>query len=238
LQYSGYMCFCSVMATVTVARLSRRIFVLSHHSCRCFSNANQQQEQLPSEQTPRMRQKVTIVTEEEAASIRRAADSQTNRFSAFDDPLVSKFINCMMWDGKKDISRNIMKSAFKRVNEMQIAKRDKSEEPESIEVNPLTIFYTAIENSKPAIGCQTVKKGGKNYSVPTPLPDSRRRFLAMKWMITAARDQSGPKDAKMYNKLAKEIIDAYNNEGTVIRKKIELHKVAEANRAFAHFRWW
>lgn len=179
-----------------------------------------------------------IVTEEEAARLQKATDSQLVRQSAFHDELVNKFTNCMMWDGKKSVAREIMRSAFERIKEIQLEKKHKSSEPEKVETNPLTIFYTAVENSKPIIGCQTMKKGGKNYSVPTPLPDSRRRFLAIKWLITAARDQSGPRDARMYNKLAKELLDAYNNEGAVIKKKTELHKVAEANRAFAHFRWW
>eukprot|EP00794_Sanderia_malayensis_P008835 gene8835-9781_t len=182
--------------------------------------------------------KDVVVTEEEAARLQKAADNQLARQSLFDDELVNKFTNCMMWDGKKTVARGIMKSAFERIKEIQIAKKQSSSEPENIVINPLVIFYQAIENSKPIIGCQTMKKGGKNYSVPTPLTESRRRFMAMKWLITAARDQSGPRDARMHNKLAKELIDAYNNEGTVIKRKVDLHKVAEANRAFAHFRWW
>eukprot|EP00112_Aurelia_sp_Birch-Aquarium-sp1_P016094 Seg3616.3 transcript_id=Seg3616.3/GoldUCD/mRNA.D3Y31 product="28S ribosomal protein S7 mitochondrial" pseudo=true protein_id=Seg3616.3/GoldUCD/D3Y31 len=227
------------MATLNISKsFVRCLFFQASYSCRCLSNIAAQKIEDAPKRKPNRKQKVLIVTEEEAAKLKRATDSQLVKQSQFDDELVNKFVNCMMWDGKKALARNIMKSTFEKIKEIQLAKREKSTDPDSIEVDAFKIFHKAIENSKPYIGCQTMKKGGKNYMVPTPLPDSRRRFLAIKWMITAAREQNGPKDAKMYNKLAKELLDAYNEEGTVIRKKNELHKVAEANRAFAHFRWW
>eukprot|EP00795_Rhopilema_esculentum_P009526 gene9526-17270_t len=288
----------AIMATLNVVRLTSRLLLPSKHGCRCSSSIAAQAKDVPKVQAKR-KQKVVIVTEEEAAKLKKPANSHFVNLSEFDDDLVSKFVNCMMWDGKKALANNIMKSAFERVKEIQISKAQKSSDPETIELDPLKIFKTAVENSKPVIGCTTMKKGGKNYSssspstlktvcmpkytcntrtpftrarvgslfdivntqvmsmsdpkhaepknhkepdkytqVPTPLPESRRRFLAMKWIITAAREQNGPRDAKMHNKLAKEFIDAYYNEGTVIKKKTELHKVAEANRAFAHYRWW
>ncbi|CAH3156655.1 unnamed protein product [Porites lobata] len=92
---------------------------------------------------------------------------------------------------------------------------------------------------KPIVGVRGMNRGGKVYQVPIPLPPQRRRFLAIKWLITAAREQQKTNEnARMYKKLAKELLNAYNNEGTVIKKKRELHRRAEDNRAYAHYRWW
>ncbi|EDO32653.1 predicted protein [Nematostella vectensis] len=144
----------------------------------------------------------------------------------------------MMWDGKKSLSQNIFTQAMQEIKKQQLEKQRSSSEPESITTDPTEIFHQAIENVKPVVGCIPLRKAGKVFQVPSPLNPIRRRFFAIKWIIDAARDQSGPKNARMHKKLAKELLDAYNNEGTAIRKKQDLHKRAEANRAFAHYRWW
>lgn len=101
-------------------------------------------------------------------------------------------------------------------------------------VDPVQVFKTAIENCKPVVGTTPVRKSGSVYQVPLPLPEKRRNSLAIKWLISAAR---GRKGKPMAERLYLEIMDAYHNEGNVIKKKIELHKTAEANRAYAHYRW-
>lgn len=180
-----------------------------------------------------------ILDKDEKFDIPKAADSHITT-SVFDNEVVNKFVNCMMWDGKKSLSQKIFKMAMEEIKKEQLQKQRQSSQPHLIETDPLQIFLAAVENSKPVIGVRGTKKGGKVYQVPTPLTPQRRRFLAMKWLITAAREQqkNKNKNARMYKKLAKELIDAFNNEGTVIKKKQDLHKRAEDNRAYAHFRWW
>lgn len=166
----------------------------------------------------------------------QAADSHMTS-SMFDNEVVNKFVNCMMWDGKKSLSQKIFKLAMEEIKKEQLKKQRQSSQPDLVETDPLQIFLDAIENSKPIIGVRAMKKGGNMYQVPTPINQRRRRFLAIKWLITAAREQQKG-NARMYKKLAKELLDAYNNEGTVMNKKHELHKRAEDNRAYAHYRWW
>lgn len=157
--------------------------------------------------------------------------------SIFYDEVVSKFVNCMMHGGKKTASERVITDTFETIKKIQLDKYRKAENKGEIETDPLKIFHKAIENAKPVLGVQTMKKKGKNFQVPYPLPDNRRRFLAIKWFITIARNRPG-NSTPMSNKLSKEILDAYRNEGAVIQKKIDYHKRAELNRAFAHYRWW
>ncbi|XP_033095299.1 28S ribosomal protein S7, mitochondrial-like [Anneissia japonica] len=154
------------------------------------------------------------------------------------DPLANKFINVMMEGGKKEICRKIMDKTYFEIKRIQYGKflKASEENKSSIELNPAVIFHQAIENSKPVIGLTSVKRGGKSYQVPTPLKEPRQRFLAMKWMITECKT----KDLKthMPEKLAEELLKAYENTGNVIKRKHDLHKMVESNRAYAHFRWW
>lgn len=157
--------------------------------------------------------------------------------SIFYDEVVSKFVNCMMHGGKKTASERVMTDTFETIKKIQLEKYRKAENKEEVETDPLKIFHKAIENAKPVLGVQTMKKKGKNFQVPYPLPDNRRRFLAIKWFLTTARNRPG-NSTPMSDKLSKELLDAYNNQGAVIQKKIDFHKRAELNRAFAHYRWW
>lgn len=154
----------------------------------------------------------------------------------FYDELVNKFINCMMWDGKKSVSRKIFEEAMQIIKMKQLAKfkSDSSGGKHLDQVDPLKIFHEALENAMPVMGTMGIKKGGKTYHVPVALPFKRQRFLGIKWIITAARERKG---LKMADKLAAELLDAYNNTGTAIKRKQDSHRLAEANRAFAHFRW-
>ncbi|KAG8129064.1 putative 28S ribosomal protein [Naja naja] len=124
------------------------------------------------------------------------------------------------------------------IKRKQLAKYHEADEEmkEKIECNPYKIFHQAIENCQPVIGLVGIIRGGKKYQVPTPLKISRRRFLAMKWMITECRENKHRRTL-MPEKLSNELLEASNNSGNVIKKKHELHKMAEANRAFAHYRW-
>ncbi|XP_054615101.1 28S ribosomal protein S7, mitochondrial [Dunckerocampus dactyliophorus] len=169
--------------------------------------------------------------------IKAATNSVTS--SVFDDPLISKFINMMMKHGNKILAREIMTETLEHIKRKQVEKYHKAPEGkrEEIECSPYAIFHQAIENCQPVVGLASIKRGGRVYQVPVPLEDSRRRFLAMKWMITECRDNKHRR-THMYEKLSQELLAASAKEGSVFRKKTEMHKMAEANRAYAHYRWW
>ncbi|XP_072299540.1 small ribosomal subunit protein uS7m [Eucyclogobius newberryi] len=169
--------------------------------------------------------------------IKAAAPGLTS--SVYDDPLVSKFINMIMKNGDKILAREILTDTFENMKRKQVEKYHKApmDKKEEIECNPYTIFHQALENCKPVVGLASIQKGGKFYQVPIPLTDNRRRFLAMKWMINECRDNKHRR-THMYEKLSQELLAAYSKEGNVIKKKSELHKMAESNRAYAHYRWW
>ncbi|XP_077183962.1 small ribosomal subunit protein uS7m [Paroedura picta] len=158
--------------------------------------------------------------------------------SVFYDPLISKFTNMMMMGGNRILSRSLMNQTLESIKRKQLEKYHKADEKEreNIECNPYTIFHQALKNCEPIIGLVNFQKGGRTYQVPTPLDERRRRFLPMRWMITECREN---KDMHIHlpEKLSNELLAAFQNEGPIIKKKHEMHKMAEANRAFAHFRW-
>ncbi|XP_032900328.1 28S ribosomal protein S7, mitochondrial isoform X2 [Amblyraja radiata] len=169
--------------------------------------------------------------------IKAAPNDKTS--SVFGDPMINKFTNMMMKGGQKLLSRSIMSKTFESIKRKQIESYHKSSESEKdvIECNPHKIFHQALENCKPVIGLISVQRGGKSYQVPTPLKDNRRRFLAMNWLITECRENRHRR-THMHEKLSQELLAAFKNEGNVVKRKHDLHKMAEANRAFAHYRWW
>lgn len=132
---------------------------------------------------------------------------------------VAKFINKVMQRGKKTVARKIVYQAFEVVSEK--TKQD-----------PLTVFETALKNVAPQVEVKSRRVGGANYQVPVEVRGDRRQTLAMKWLIEAAANKKG---RPMYQKLAEEFILAAKNEGDAIKKKQDVHRMAEANRAFAHF---
>src|ERR1017187_18977 len=140
----------------------------------------------------------------------------------YQSDLVEKFINCMMWDGKKAVSQKIFYAA------MEKAAAAANEEP-------LKVFKKAIENCKPLLEVKSRRVGGANYQVPVEVNNNRRVSLAIRWLIGFARDR-GEKGG-MVEKLSAEILDAANNRGAAIKKKEDVHRMAEANKAFAHYRW-
>lgn len=135
--------------------------------------------------------------------------------------LVQKFINCMMWDGKRSVAERILYSTLEKIRER--ANDD-----------PLKVFKKAVENCKPMLEVKTRRVGGANYQVPVEVNSNRRTSLSIRWLITYAR---GRGEKGMVDKLTSEILDASNNRGAAIKKKEDVHRMAEANKAFAHYRW-
>ena len=135
---------------------------------------------------------------------------------------LEKFINYVMWSGKKETSRKIMYKAFDIIKE-------KTGNP-----NPLEVFDLAMKNAGPLTEVRSKRIGGANYQVPREVRPERRLALAMRWIRDAARSKKG---SPMHVKLADELIAASKNEGSAIKKKEDTHKMAEANKAFAHFAW-
>ena len=140
----------------------------------------------------------------------------------YNSTVVTKLVNQVMLDGKKGIAFGIVYSAFDIIKEKMNAE-------------PMTIFNQALENIKPVLETKSRRVGGATYQVPMEIRPDRRQTLAIRWLVMFARKRSGEKD--MDKKLAAEILDAYNNAGGAIKKKEEMHRMAEANKAFAHFKW-
>ena len=135
--------------------------------------------------------------------------------------MLSKFIARMMLDGKKSVTTAILYDSF------DVIKSKTGEDP-------LTVFTKALENVKPLVEVKSRRVGGATYQVPIEIRESRREALGMRWIIGAARSRNGH---AMSERLAAEVIDAYNNTGTAFKKKEDTHRMAEANKAFAHYRW-
>jgi len=139
----------------------------------------------------------------------------------FQSVLVAKFINHVMRKGKKTIAQKIVYGAFDIIKEK--TKKD-----------PLEVFHQALKNATPQLEVRPRRVGGATYQVPFPVPQHRGITLAMRWIISSAKSKKGK---PMKEKLAEELIQASKNMGNAVRKKEETHKMAEANRAFAHFAW-
>lgn len=170
---------------------------------------------------------------------RRFKAARTNlSSSSLQDPTVSKFINYIMEGGQKALAREILEKGFQNIKRIQLeryhlAKSD--EEKESIELNPRVLLHEAIENCRPLMRLVNVKRGGTNYKVPIPITEKRSYFMSMKWLVEAGNDKA--QTVHFPEKIAWEIIDAANNTGRVVKRKQDLHKECEANRAYAHYRW-
>jgi len=135
---------------------------------------------------------------------------------------VAKLVNYVMEEGKKNIARGIVVDCFNLIKE-----KGKVE-------NPLEIFEAALKNTTPAMEVRSRRVGGANYQVPREVRPERKQTLSMKWIVEAARSKKG---APMHEKLADEILAASKNEGEAVKKRENVHKMAEANKAFAHFAW-
>lgn len=153
---------------------------------------------------------------------RRALKRQIDPDPVYNSYVLAKFINKVMIDGKKALARKIVYNALD-----QFAKKVKAEDP-------LAAFEQALENAKPTLEVKSRRIGGATYQVPVEIPAERRTSMAMKWIITFSNEKVG---RSMEEGLAQELTDCYNNQGSSIKKKDDTHKMAEANKAFAHYKW-
>ncbi len=153
---------------------------------------------------------------------RTAGKKQIVRDARYDSPLVGKLISKVMKDGKRSLAERIVYQAIDQANEGTET------------IDPLEIITRAIENSKPRVEVKSRRVGGATYQVPLEVAPGRSESLAMRWLVTFARNKKG---TPMHKALSNELKDAANNQGGAVRKRDDMHKMAQANRAFAHFRW-
>ena len=155
-------------------------------------------------------------------SRRHSADKrEVNPDPKFADLVLSKFMNAVMKEGKKSTAERIVYGALEKVESK--AKGD-----------PIAMFHQALENVMPAVEVRSRRVGGATYQVPVEVRTERRQALAIRWIIAAARSRN---ETTMVDKLSGELIDAANNRGTAVKKREDTHKMADANRAFSHYRW-
>ena len=153
---------------------------------------------------------------------RRAVIREVSPDPVYNSTLVEKFVNSMMWQGKKNTAQNIVYGAFDSISEKNPAS------------NPIEILQRAVDNAKPRIETKPRRVGGATYQVPLEIPSDRQNALALRWIVDFADARKG---MPMKAALAAEILEAYQGQGNAIRKRDEVHKMAQANKAFAHFRW-
>ena len=151
----------------------------------------------------------------------RAERREINPDAKFGDLVLAKFMNSLMYDGKKSAAEGIIYGAFDTIQ--QKTKQD-----------PIQIFHEALRNVSPAVEVKSRRVGGATYQVPVEVRTDRARALAIRWLITAARNRS---ETTMAARLSSELLDAANNRGNAVKKREDTHKMAEANRAFSHYRW-
>ena len=151
----------------------------------------------------------------------RAEKREINPDPKFGDLIVSKFMNNLMYEGKKSVAESIVYGAFDAIQAR--AKQD-----------PLAVFKQALDNVAPAIEVRSRRVGGATYQVPVEVRNERRQALAIRWLITAAR---GRNENTMEERLSGELLDAANNRGNSVKKKEDTHRMADANKAFAHYKF-
>ena len=139
----------------------------------------------------------------------------------YGDVVLTKFMNSIMYEGKKSVAESIVYGAFELVESRAHA-------------NPIEVFRAALENVAPAIEVRSRRVGGATYQVPVEVRTERRQALAIRWLIQAARARN---DRTMVERLSAELLDAANNRGNAVKKREDTHRMAEANRAFSHYRW-
>ena len=152
---------------------------------------------------------------------RRAEKREILPDPKFKDLVLSKFMNNLMLDGKKSVSEKIVYGAFDEIES-------------KVKRSPLEVFHEALDNIKPSVEVRSRRVGGATYQVPVEVRPQRREALAIRWLIKASRDRN---EKTMKDRLASELIDAVNTRGSAVKKKEDTHKMAEANKAFSHYRW-
>ncbi|WP_319413736.1 30S ribosomal protein S7 [uncultured Cohaesibacter sp.] len=139
----------------------------------------------------------------------------------FGDIVISKFMNSIMLDGKKSVSESIVYGALDAVEG-------------KLKQDPVEVFHTALENVMPSVEVRSRRVGGATYQVPVDVRAERKQALAIRWIIAAARNRN---ERTMVDRLSGELLDAFNNRGSAVKKREDTHRMAEANRAFSHYRW-
>ena len=165
---------------------------------------------------------MTIERENQAMSRRHSAEKREIIPDAkYGDLVIAKFMNTIMYEGKKSVAEAIVYGALDGVES-------------KVKTDPLVVFKQALENVAPAVEVRSRRVGGATYQVPVEVRAERRQALAIRWIIAAARDRN---DKTMVDRLSAELLDASNNRGAAVKKREDTHRMAEANRAFAHYRW-
>ncbi len=154
-----------------------------------------------------------------------ASEKQLKPDPRFNSKLVSKFINCLMWDGKKAVAQRLFYRAMDHIAKKMPDK------------NPLEVFEQAVENVKPNVEVRSRRVGGANYQVPMQVNPKRRQSLAIRWIIQAVRKARHEKGRPTHLLLAEELMAAYRREGAAMQTRENVHRMADANKAFAHFAW-
>ncbi len=139
----------------------------------------------------------------------------------YGDITVTKFMNCLMYEGKKSVAETIVYGAFDRINRRSGA-------------DPLQVFHDALTNVRPSVEVRSRRVGGATYQVPVEVRTDRGQALAIRWIIGSARDRS---EHTMEERLSSELLDAANNRGGAVKKREDTHRMADANKAFSHYRW-
>ncbi len=139
----------------------------------------------------------------------------------YGDITVTKFMNCLMYEGKKSVAETIVYGAFDRINRRSGA-------------DPLQVFHDALTNVRPSVEVRSRRVGGATYQVPVEVRTDRGQALAIRWIIGSARDRS---EHTMEERLSSELLDAANNRGSAVKKREDTHRMADANKAFSHYRW-
>jgi len=152
---------------------------------------------------------------------RRADKREITPDAKYGDLVLAKFMNSLMYDGKKSAAEGIIYGAFDTIQQ-------------KTKTDPIQVFHEALRNVAPAIEVKSRRVGGATYQVPVEVRPDRRQALAIRWIITAARDRN---DKTMVERLSAELMDAANNRGNAVKKREDTHRMAEANRAFSHYRW-
>lgn len=151
----------------------------------------------------------------------RAEKREINPDPKFGDLVISKFMNAIMYDGRKSVAETIVYGALEQV-------RDKTKQ------EPVEVFHQALDNVAPHLEVRSRRVGGATYQVPVDVRPERRQALAIRWLIAAAR---GRNEQTMVERLSGELLDASNNRGSAVKKREDTHRMADANRAFSHYRW-
>jgi small subunit ribosomal protein S7 len=139
----------------------------------------------------------------------------------FGDPIVTKFMNCLMHEGKKSVAERIVYGAFERINKR-------------VGQDPVRVFHDALGNVRPSVEVRSRRVGGATYQVPVEVRTDRSQALAIRWLIASARGRS---ENTMEERLSGELLDASNNRGVAVKKREDTHRMADANKAFSHYRW-